>query len=311
MSKKKILIAGIGGIGGYFGGLLAKAYYDSNEVDIFFLARGNNLTKIQESGLRINDNEVESIVKPNLISDNVSDFGIVDYILICTKTYDLKETVIQLLPAINDDTIIIPLQNGVDSKDKISKQLPKNRTAKGCVYLVSRLEAPGLIIKRGHVHSLFFGMDTGGNEKLQFLQNALLKSNIKSNLSKDINKITWEKFIFLSSIATATAYFDTEIGTILKSKEKSDLLISLINEVTNLAISKQINIDKNQEELVIEKLKSLPDDATTSMHSDFRNRKKNTELESLTGYVVAEGRQNNINIETFNKMYRKLSVRHY
>ena len=306
MSKIKILIAGIGGIGGYFGGLLAKEYYASHEIDILFLARGKNLTAIEKFGLRINENEIESIIKPNLISDKVSDFGIVDYILLCTKTYDLKETLIQLLPSINNDTVIIPLQNGVDSKDKISMQLPNNLITKGCVYLVSRLEEPGLIIKRGHVHSLFFGIDNGENEKLQFLQNILQNSTIKSDLSKDINKVTWEKFIFLSSIATATAYFDTEIGAILNNKKKHDLLIRLIDEVTYLAISKKININKNQVKIVLEKLKSLPHDATTSMHSDFRNGKNKTELESLTGYVVAEGKQNSINTETFNKMYNSL-----
>ncbi|SDI62047.1 ketopantoate reductase family protein [Winogradskyella thalassocola] len=306
MSKKKLLIAGIGGIGGFFGGLLAKDYYDSNDVDIFFLARGRNLLKIKESGLRINENDLELVIKPNLVSDKVSDFGIVDYILMCTKTYDLEETLIQLLPSINDNTIIIPLQNGVDSHDKIAKQLPKNSIAKGCVYLVSRLEEPGLIIKNGNIHSLFFGMDNGGNEKLQWLQDAFLNANIKSVVSEDINKITWEKFIFLASIATATAYFDSNIGGILNSKEKYNMLINLINEVTDLAISKQINIDKNQQKVVLEKLKSLPSDATTSMHSDFRNRKNKTELESLTGYVVAEGKQNRINIETFNNMYKVL-----
>ena len=307
MSKIKILIAGIGGIGGYFGGLLAKEYYARNEIDIFFLARGKNLTEIQKSGLRINENGIESIIKPNLISDKASDFGIVDYILLCTKTYDLSEILIQLLPSINDNTVIIPLQNGVDSKDKISMQLPNNLITKGCVYLVSRLEEPGLIVKRGSIHSLFFGIDNGENEKLQILQNALQNSNIKSDLSKDINKITWEKFIFLSSIATATTCFNSEIGAILNNKEKQNSLVCLISEVTHLAISKSINVDKNQVEIVLAKLKSLPYDATTSMHSDFRNKKSKTELESLTGYVVAEGKKNSINIEIFSKMYNAIT----
>ena len=148
MSKIKILIVGIGGVGGYFGGLLAKEFENDGAIDICFLARGENLRQIKKSGLRVIEDENELIAHPNIISDNVKDFGTVDYILLCTKTYDIEDTITQLLPCIDKHTVLTPLQNGVNNKDRISKMLKTNLITDGCVYLISRLESPGVIVKK-------------------------------------------------------------------------------------------------------------------------------------------------------------------
>lgn len=142
--------------------------------------------------------------------------------------------------------------------------------------------------------------------RLNMLQEILVKSQIRSELSGDIDKVTWEKFIFLSSIATATTYFDSNVHEILESSQKIAALKSLIGEVIELAISKEIQIDNNQIERVLGILSSLPNEATTSMHSDFKNKNERTELESLTGFVVKEGGLNNVSVETFEKMYLDL-----
>jgi 2-dehydropantoate 2-reductase len=153
---------------------------------------------------------------------------------------------------------------------------------------------------------LFFGLNNVIDSRLNSLQEILVQSGIKSELSNDINKVTWEKFIFLSSIATATTFFDSNVHEILESNQKLSALKSLIVEVTELARSKEIQVEKQQIERVLDILASLPVEATTSMHSDFKNKNAQTELESLTGFVVEEGRLNNIPIETFEKMYNEI-----
>lgn len=306
MERIKILIVGIGGVGGYFGGLLAKEYESSKEVDVYFLSRGENLKQIKKAGLKIIEDDREIIAKPTIVSNDAKDFGIVNYILFCTKSYDIDKTVTQLLPCINEETVLVPLQNGVNNRTIISKKLKSNLITEGCVYLISRLEKPGVIVKKGNVGSLFFGLETVKNARLDKLQVLLSQAKVKSELSNNIRKIAWEKFIFLSAIATATTYFDAKITEVLKDELKVKLLGSLIDEVTHLAESEQINIGGNQSKRVFEILNSLPAGATTSMHSDFTNKKKNTELESLTGYVVNEGKRNKVVIETFEKMYNEI-----
>jgi 2-dehydropantoate 2-reductase len=306
MAKTKILIAGTGGVGGYFGGLLAKEYRENDDVEIYFLSRGENQHKIESEGIRIIDNGNEFIAQPDLMSDNANDFGVVDYALISTKTYSLNEIAQQISSCVNESTVLVPLQNGVNSRDILLKSFPSNLITHGCVYLVSRLESPGLIRKSGNVGSLFFGLNNVIDSRLNSLQEILVQSGIKSELSNDINKVTWEKFIFLSSIATATTFFDSNVHEILESNQKLSALKSLIVEVTELARSKEIQVEKQQIERVLDILASLPVEATTSMHSDFKNKNAQTELESLTGFVVEEGRLNNIPIETFEKMYNEI-----
>ena len=306
MPKTKILIVGIGGVGGYFGGLLAKAYQNSKDVEICFLARGAHLNQIQKTGLKVVDDEGEFIAFPDIASHEVTDFGKVNYILLCTKTYDLDATITQLLPCITKDTVIVPLQNGVNNRALLANRLPLNLVTDGCVYLVSRLEEPGLIVKKGQVGSLFFGLANTHDERLDHLQECLIKAGIQSSLSPEINTIIWEKFIFLSSIATATTYFDSEIDVILNDSEKLDALKELIAEVSHVALAKNIAIGEHQTKRIIDILKSLPIGATASMHTDFRNGKDQTELQSLTGYVVTEGRKEGILVPTFGQMYNEI-----
>lgn len=305
----KILIVGIGGVGGYFGGLLAKAYHSKDEIQILFLSRGRNLQKIKTDGIKVFDNKIEFIAHPNLISDDVHDFGVVDYVLICTKTYSLSQVANEISPCINDNTTIVPLQNGVNSRNILHESFKSNLICNGCVYLVSRLEEPGVIRKKGVVASLHFGLNGTIDERFNILQAILRDSEIKSELCEDIDQVTWEKFIFLSSIATATTYFDSNILSILNNESKLLELKALIHEVTELALAKKINIGKNQTDRVIKILHSLPSDATSSMHSDFINNSTQTELESLTGYIIDEGKLNQVNIKTFEKMYLQIKNR--
>lgn len=186
--KTKILIAGIGGVGGYFGGLLAKEYQNIDNLEIYFLSRGENLKKIKTEGLKVIDDKTEFIARPNIISSNAENFGDVDYIFLCTKTYSLEEIMEQIAPCVSKKTIIIPLQNGVNNKEIISKKFKSNFISDGCVYIVSRLEKPGLIVKKGQAGSLSFGVENTNDMRLDNLQKILLKSGIKSELTSKNKK---------------------------------------------------------------------------------------------------------------------------
>ncbi len=303
MPKTKIVIVGIGGVGGYFGGLLAKQFYNIEDVDIIFFARGSHLQYIKSHGLKIIMGQDTWTVHPKIATDNASEIGTADLIILCTKSYDLESTIPQLLPAINKDTIVLPLLNGVDSKDKIKNILPDNLVLDGCVYIISRLIQDGIVENSGNIQKLFFGLNNWEDDRLLFFEDLFKRVGIDSTLSQNISTIIWEKFIFLSPIATATSYFDQCIGDIISNSEKLATLKILIDEVRRLAIAKQIHLDDDINEKTLQKLKALPYHATSSMHSDFKNNKAHTELQSLTAYVIDEGRKYNLETPTFNKMF--------
>jgi 2-dehydropantoate 2-reductase len=306
MTKTKIIIAGIGGVGGYFGGLLANHFYDNENVEISFVARGEHLKEIQKNGLKVIKGENEFIAKPHIATDNIAEIGIVDFIIIATKSYDLETIIQQLRPCVNQDTIVLPLLNGVDSKERIKKILPDNIVLDGCVYIVSRLKQYGVIENSGNIQTLYFGLDNIVNEKLLLLENLFKEANIEASLSRNISTIIWEKFIFISPTATATTYFDKSIGEVLSDKEHYATITELIEEVKQIAKAKQIVISEDITEKTLKKLQSLPLVTTSSMHSDFKNKKSNNELQSLTGYVLREGVKYNLETPIYNRTYAAL-----
>jgi 2-dehydropantoate 2-reductase len=306
MIKTKIIIAGIGGVGGYFGGLLANHFYDNENVEIIFVARGEHLKAIQKNGLKVIKGENEFIAKPHIATDNTNEIGFVDFIIIATKSFDLETIIQQLQPCINQDTIVLPLLNGVDSKERINKILPNNIVLDGCAYIVSRLKQFGVIENSGNIQTLYFGLETIENDKLVKLENLFKEANIEASLSRNISTIIWEKFIFISPTATATSYFDKSIGEVLSDKEHYETIMELIEEVKQIAKAKQIIVSEDITEKTLKKLKALPFETTSSMHTDFKNKKLNNELASLTGYVLREGMKYNLETPIYNKTYAEL-----
>jgi len=154
---------------------------------------------------------------------------------------------------------------------------------------------------------LYFGLDNFENKKLDQLQKIFLQANIDSTLSTSISQVIWEKFIFISPMATATSYFNNSIGKVLEDADKLEILMELIVEVVKLTNAKKIPIPDQIIETTISRMKSLNYEATSSMHSDFINKRPATEIESLMGYIVHEGFKHKISIPTYERIYEEMT----
>lgn len=286
--QTRIGILGLGGVGGFFGGLLAKAYEESEQIEIIFIARGETQKAIAESGLKIIADENETIVFPSIVSNDPEVIGKLDYLICATKTYDIEDSLQSIKKCVNKNTIILPLYNGVDAPERISNLFPDNEVLQGCVYIVSMIEAPGVIKKMGPYQKLFFGSRTASIYKLNALQAILKKANIDSQLIDAIEETVWEKFIFISALASATSYLDQNIGEILENESNRKFYLTLLNEITMIAAIKGLELPKDIIMKTIVKLEKMPNEATSSMHRDVLAGRK-FELESLTEFVVNEG----------------------
>lgn len=300
--QTNIVIAGIGGVGGYFGGLLAKKYVNS-DIAVSFIARGQHLDQMRKYGLKVIKGDSSFVAKPRLATADASAVGLADFILICTKNYDLTGIVEQLKPCIGADTVILPLLNGIEGVEKIREMLPNALVPAGCVYIVSAIKEPGVVENIGNQQKLFFGLDNTSDKRLTQLERLLKEADIEAALSTDISKIIWQKFIFLSSLATATSYFDQSVGQLLK--ENREVLTDLITEATALAKAKGIEVDPDIKQKSMAHYQQLPYEATSSMHRDFMAARQ-TELESLTGYVVKQAVALNVAVPNFKKAYLQL-----
>jgi 2-dehydropantoate 2-reductase len=308
MNKTKILVAGLGGVGGFFGGQLARAFQNDDSIDIYFLARGKHLSIVKSEGLTIIHGNEEYVVHPKLATDQPNEIGIVDYILVCCKTYDLVQLMMQLQPCINEKTSILTLLNGVESASLLQKIAPKASILNGCVYVVSYLKAPGFIENKGNIQRIFFGPLAGEETSAHQLAIIFNKAKMDATLCKDIEEVVWEKFYMIGANSTATSYFKCPIGELFADVQKYNFLLQLLNEINEIALVKGLTFKEDMIAKTLLKLKSLPTETTSSMQRDFMKNNGKTELESITGYVVKLGQESGIHTPTFKEAYQKLSV---
>ena len=299
--KTRIGILGLGGVGGYFGGLLAKTYFKSDEVEIIFIARGETQIAIAENGLKVITDDLETVVYPKLVSNNPDEIGKLDYLICATKTYDIEESLLSLKKCITLKTVVLPLYNGVDAPERIKKIFPENEVLQGCVYIISMIISPGIIRKIGFYEKLFFGSKTIPISKLEELQLIFKNAKIESYLVENIEETVWEKFIFISALASATSYLNQNIGEILINKESKEIYVALLYEIEAVAKAKGLHLPTDIVDQTIIKLEKSPKNATSSMNRDLLAGNK-TEVTSLTQFVVNEGLKYGVKTPLYEKI---------
>jgi 2-dehydropantoate 2-reductase len=224
----KIAIFGLGGVGGYIGAKLAQA----SLAEVTFFARGEHFDAIKEHGLKVIDQGEEFTIKPKKIIDTNDDKSdeIFDIVFVCVKSYSFEKIALILSLHVDENTLIIPLSNGVNHKAQLSKSLGKGAVLDGCVYVLSNIKESGVIEKKAPTFYLVFGdYKNRFQNRLQKLADILNQSNLKSKLSKNIEYDCWVKYLLISSFATMTSYYKRPMGYIIK--EKMSELKEVLNEI--------------------------------------------------------------------------------
>ena len=307
--KTKIVFVGLGGVGGYYGGMLAKQYADNPEIEIYFVARGAHLRKVQENGLTLITEKGTFQVHPTLATNDVTEIGTADYIIMTPKSYDLDATVEQIKPIVGSNTVILPLLNGIDNSDRIRTLLPDTEVWQGCCYIVARLNEPGVVESSGGLHRFNFGYEyKQNNERLIGFETLLKEAGIDATFHEKIMHVIWTKFFFISSTASLTSYFDVSFGALLTDEVRKATLVSVLEELLLVANAEGAEIEHTVIDKVIHQLEKLPFETTASMHSDFKAG-KNTEVHGLTGAVIQLAKKHAIATPTYEKVYAELCGR--
>lgn len=306
MLLRKIVISGLGGVGGYYGTMLNEyAQQEAKGRELHFVARGEHLRLIRERGLHLTTPTRDLYTTPTSASDKPSEIGIADLVLIATKSYDLPQNIEELRPLIGEHTIILPLLNGADISEQIRKRLPHNEVWEGCTYISARKAGAGEVMLENDRESLFFGSrHRERSEAEQEFLRLCLASRINAHNPDDIALVIRKKFIMISATATGTSYFDMTVGEALK--QHPEAMRSLIVEACKLSEAQGYDLGETPIEDTIKRQHIMPADSTSSMHVDFMNGAQ-TELENLTGYIVHEAKRLGIDTPTYDKMYHALS----
>lgn len=288
--KTRIAIAGIGGIGGYIGGKLAYHYLNNQNVEIIFIARGEMADAINKNGLWLDSNDTSYQCIPTLTSDNSSEIGMIDILIVCTKNFSVEEIFIKYAANLSSDSTVITTQNTVNGKEKIKPHLPDSVTLmEGSIYIASNIVKPGKIQHVSGPAKLFFGTDGVSDSKGDEIAKILNDAGIDATYTTNINAVLWKKFMFVSPAAIVTAIFQITFSEILETTKSEYLFINLTSELMHLATAKKIAIDDNTVLNNMNLLSNFKGHVKSSFQLDLEKNQP-TEVDSLVKYVIEEAK---------------------
>jgi 2-dehydropantoate 2-reductase len=281
----RIAIIGAGAVGGYYGALLARA-----GQDVTFIARGANLQAIRERGIVVRSDLGDFEVRAKAV-DDPAEVGAVDLVIIAVKTYSNPQALAHLPVLTGSDTVVLTLQNGVDSASDVAAFVPKERVLTGATYIASTLVAPGTIEHLGTVRRIVFGEAFGApriTERVSAIRDVLAQAGIQADAVPDVRIALWEKFIFLAPLAALTAASRLPIGPAWDQQAFRTVCEKAMREVEALARHAGVAVAPDiVDEQMAQRGKS-PRSMRTSMMVDLTSGRP-LELDALIGSVVRRG----------------------
>lgn len=285
----KIAIAGVGGVGGILGALLLR-----HGLDVTLIARGEHAKAMHENGILLRSQLLGEIcVKPTLVTDDPNEAGIVDVVFICVKTYSLDEMARKIAPMVAENTLVIPLCNGIGNGERVESLLGKGIVLDGCIYVSSFITAPGEFGQVGESLKIAFGPRSGGiTPQMKALEKLLLDAGvIVCKATEEIESEIWQKYTTVCSFAGVTSYYMQPMGELQKDPKKMALAFDAMREIIALAAAKGVKLPADMFERGGRSFwKSVPE-MKPSMLRDFETPGKPTEIEAFSVYVVRLGRE--------------------
>lgn len=297
----KIAIFGTGGVGGYFGARLAQG-----GEDVTFIARGEHLHAMQTSGLRVDSLNGDFIIKPAKATDDVSEIGPVDLVILGVKAWQVRDAALAMRPLVRRNTTVLPLQNGVDAVPQLTAELGSDVVIGGLCKIVSFVVAPGHIRHAGFAPSIVIGeLDNQRTDRIVEIEKTFNHAGVETTIAADIQVALWMKFLFIASFSGVGAIANVPAGILRSDPELRAQMLQAMKEIYELAHARNIKLPSNSIDTVMAGVNALPEDATSSMQRDIAAGKP-SELESQNGAVVRMARESGVEVPTHDFIYAKL-----
>ncbi|NER14585.1 2-dehydropantoate 2-reductase [Leptobacterium flavescens] len=279
-----IAIYGIGGVGGYFGGKLAKAGFNTT-----FIARGAHLEAIRKNGLEVKSIYGDFKTSPTLATDDISTLKDADLILLGVKSWQVEDIARQIKPYLHKETVVLPLQNGADNADKLLSVLEDHQVLAGLCRIISFVESPGIIKHAAfHPQVLFGEMNNEKTDRVKEIKSVFDQADFDNRIADDIHLEIWRKFLFIATISGIGGLTRSVIGIMRESKGIRKIMEDTAQEIVQVANKKGIALSHQDVENTFKAIDKQTYDTTASMQRDIMEGKA-SELENFNGYIVKEG----------------------
>lgn len=280
----RIGIMGSGGLGGYFGARLALG-----GAEVHFIARGRHLEAMRLHGLRVEGPQPLHVPRVQATHEP-AEVGVVDFVLLGVKLWDTEQAIAQMRPMVGPQTTVISFQNGVLKDEALRAAFPAGQLMGGVGYVATTIEKPGVIRQTGPMQRLIFGeFDGTRSARGEALLAACLAGGIQAELSADILREIWQKYVFLVGLSGTTTSMRSTIGPIRSNPQTRAFLSDVMAEVIAVGRAHGVDLPHDQLRLAMERADTVSPEMTSSMHHDLM-RGNPLEVRWLAGGVVELGR---------------------
>jgi 2-dehydropantoate 2-reductase len=284
----RIVVMGSGGTGGYFGAKLARA-----GEDVTFVARGAHLEAIRARGLRVKSAiDGEWVVQAPAV-ERLDGLPPADLVLFCVKSFDTDNAGEAIKPVVGPDTGVLPVQNGVDNEERLERILGSGHVMGGVAQVLATIEAPGVISHRFLGRMVFGEMDGRESARARAFLQACKRAGIEAQISANMLRALWEKYVFIAAHAGMTALTRTPAGVVRAIPETRRMYRLILGEMVALGNAVGAGLGADLADTAMGMLDNLGAAFTSSLHHDLAEGKR-LELEALHGHAVRLGDRHGI-----------------
>jgi 2-dehydropantoate 2-reductase len=287
----RFAIFGSGGVGGYFGGRLAQS-----GNDVTFIARGEHLRVLRSSGLRVESLNGDFVISPAKATDDPKEASNADVVIVGVKAWQVNDAAHAMKPMIGPNTLVLPLQNGVEASAQLSAVLGQQHVLGGLCRIVSYLVEPGHIRHAGFQPSIAFGeLDNRSSARVETLRQIFANAGVEVQVPPDIQAAVWNKFLFIAGYSGVGAVTQAPAGVVRRLPQTRSLMERAMREIFAVAHARGIRLAGDAVDQALASVDALPDNATSSMQRDVMAHRP-SELEAQNGAVVRLGQS--VGVET-------------
>jgi len=279
-----VLVMGTGGVGGYFGALLARAGHRVTVV-----ARGSHLDALQKRGLRV-ETAVEDDFTVPVHALSITEPGLpADLVLVAVKSYDLDEAISLIRPAVGPNTTLLTLLNGVESGEQLAAEFGPDHVLDGVVYIESFIREPGIIAQLGGPRRVVFGNRNGPNgEREGMLLETFEAAGWNVELTQNVPQALWTKFAYLGPFAACNTATGLGSARLCATPESASLLEQMVSEYVAVGNAEGAELPADFIDGVLARYRSSTIGATSMLRDRISG--KRIEYEALVGSVLRRGK---------------------
>jgi 2-dehydropantoate 2-reductase len=283
----RIVALGSGGVGGFFGGLMAAA----GAAEVAFVARGAHLEAMRRGGLTIErDGGRPPVRLPRpVVAEDPAALGPADVVILGVKLADTDAAIGAARPLVERGAAIVSLQNGVTKDDALRGAFGPGSVMGGVAYVASHIARPGVVAQTGPMARLLVGEHDGRRSaRSERLAAAARAAGIDAAVPPDIGVAIWQKFAFLVGLSGATAAARMPIGPIRADPHARAFLRGLVEEAVAVGRARGVALPVDEVEEAMRRVDAVPPAMTASLHHDLEAGRR-LEVPWLSGAVADLG----------------------